>query len=194
VPGSNAGSSKILASLIVHTWMGLEELARPAAAGDPAATDELLRQLYTVVRKQIFFQIADRALAEDATQETMIALHRGLPRFRGDANPRTWAIAIAVRIARKLRHKAERYVADPELDIAIFDTDATGAAELAMLQNALATLAPKKREAFIVMGILELSAEEAGRALGTFANTAASRFRHARAELEELLRRRGETA
>jgi RNA polymerase sigma-70 factor (ECF subfamily) len=172
--------------------MALEELARLAAAGDPAATDELLRHLYTVVRKHIFFQIADRALAEDATQETMIALHRGLPRFRGDANPRTWAIAIAVRIARKLRNKAQRYVTDPTLDVAIFDTDATGAAELAMLHRALATLAPKKREAFIVMGILELSAEEAGRALGTFANTAASRYRHARAELEELLRKRGD--
>ena len=151
------------------------------------AHEELLRELYAVVRKQIHFQIADAALAEDAVQETMIALHRGLPKFRGDASPKTWAITIAVRTARRLRRKAARYVAEPELDLEVFDTDATGAAELALLRRTLAKLAPKKREAFVVMGILELTAEEAGRALGTFANTAASRYRHARAELEELL-------
>lgn len=170
----------------------LVELARRARAGEAAASAALFRALYAVVRKHIHFQIADSALVEDAVQETMIALHRGLPRFRGEASPRTWAIAIAVRIARRIRRKHARYVVDAELDVAIFDTDATGAAELAMLQRALATLAPKKREAFVVMGILELSAEEAGKALGTFANTAASRYRHARAELEALLRRRGE--
>ena len=170
----------------------LRELARRVREGDPASAGELLRALYGVVRKQIHFQIADAALAEDAVQETMIALHRALPKFRGDASPKTWAIAIAVRIARRIRRRSERYVVDTELDIAVFDTDAAGAAELAMLRGALAELAPKKREAFVLMAIFELTAEEAGQALGTFANTAASRYRHARAELEQLLRRRGD--
>ena len=60
------------------------------------------------------------------------------------------------------------------------------------MRRALAALDPKKREAFVLMGIFELTAAEAGRALGTFANTAASRFRHARAELEAYLARRGD--
>jgi len=38
------------------------------------------------------------------------------------------------------------------------------------------------------MAIFELSAEEAARVLGTVANTAASRYRRARAELETRLR------
>jgi DNA-directed RNA polymerase specialized sigma24 family protein len=58
------------------------------------------------------------------------------------------------------------------------------AAELRVLQRALSTLTARKRDAFVVMAIFELTADEAGRVLGTFANTAASRFRHARAELE----------
>jgi RNA polymerase sigma-70 factor, ECF subfamily len=170
----------------------LAELARRAQLGDAGARDELFRRLYGVIGKQIHFQIRDPALAEDALQETMIALHRGLERFRGDASPRTWAITIAVRIARRMRRKHARYIADAELDVAIFDTDPDGAAELVLLRKLLDGLAPKKREAFVLMGILELSAEEAGRALGTFANTAASRYRHARAELEAHLARRGE--
>jgi DNA-directed RNA polymerase specialized sigma24 family protein len=58
-----------------------------------------------------------------------------------------------------------------------------------MLRRALAKLAPKKRDAFVLMAIFELTAAEAGRALGTFANTAASRFRHARAELAAIVSR-----
>jgi DNA-directed RNA polymerase specialized sigma24 family protein len=57
------------------------------------------------------------------------------------------------------------------------------------LQRALADLTPAKRDAFVLMAIFELSAEEAGRALGTFANTAASRYRHAKAELEARFRK-----
>ena len=180
---------------VTTSALELTALARRAQAGDAAATDELLRQLYAVVRKHIHFLVGAGPVADDAVQETLIALHRALPGFRGDASPRTWALTIATRIARRLRRREARYVAaDEPLEIAIFDTDQAGAAELALLHGALGTLAPRKREAFVLMGILELTADEAGRALGTFANTAASRFRHARAELEAHLRRRGEGA
>ena len=121
----------------------------------------------------------------------MIALHRGLAGYRGDgASPRTWALAIATRIAHRLRRREARYqlVDDGTVDVGVFDLAPAAAAELAVLQRALAALSPKKRDAFVLMAIFELSAEEAGRALGTFANTAASRFRHARAELEARFR------
>lgn len=170
----------------------LLELTRRAQGGERDATSALLRQLYDVVRRQIYYQLGAGALADDAVQEAMIALHRGLPKFRGDASPRTWATTIAARIAQRMRRKERRHGGDGdgEVEIAIFDTDLAGAAEMVLLRNALETLAPKKRDAFVMMGILELTAEEAGRALGTFANTVASRFRHARAELEEHLARR----
>jgi RNA polymerase sigma-70 factor (ECF subfamily) len=148
---------------------------------------ELLRQLYPVVRKQIHFLLGPGAVADDAVQETMIAVYRGLPKFRGDASVKTWAIAIAMRTARRVRRQNARHAGEEEAEIAVFDTDQTGAAELVMLQRALDVLSPKKREAFVLMGILELTAQEAGSALGTFANTAASRYRHACAELERSL-------
>lgn len=170
----------------------LGELARRAQAGDGRARHELLVELYGAVRKHVYLVIGAGAIGDDAVQETMIALHRGLAGFRGDkASPRTWALAIATRIARKLRRREARYqlVDEGTVDVGVFDLAPGPAAELAMLQRALATLSPKKRDAFVLMAIFELSAEEAGRALGTFANTAASRFRHARAELEARFRK-----
>lgn len=169
------------------TAIDLAELARQARNGDAAARDALLRELYTVVRKHIYFTIGGGPLAEDAVQETMIAMYRGLPGFRGDAHPRTWAITIATRTAHKLRRREARHVIVEDLDAEVFDLDQAAAAELVMLRRALAGISEKKREAFILMSILELTAQEAGKVLGTFANTAASRDRHARAELETIL-------
>ncbi len=165
----------------------LAALARRANQGDVRARDELLRALYVPVRKHVGFVVGGGQLAEDIVQDTMIALYRGLASFRGEAHPRTWALTIATRVARKATKKNARWVPTDDLDTAVFDTDASAAAELVMLQRALARIAPKKREAFVLMSLLELTAEEAGAALGTFANTAASRNRHARAELEALL-------
>jgi RNA polymerase sigma-70 factor (ECF subfamily) len=168
----------------------LGALARRAQAGDTAARHELLVELYGAVRKHIYLIIGSGAIADDAVQETMIALHRGLAQFRGDrASPKTWALAIATRTAYRLRRREARYqlVEEGTVDVGVLDVAPRDAAELAMLQRALATLPAKKRDAFVLMAIFELSAEEAGQALGTFANTAASRYRHARAELEALL-------
>ena len=150
-------------------------------------TKDLLRELYPVVRKQVHFLLGPGGPVDDAVQETMIAIHRGLPKFRGESSVKTWACRIAVRTARRLRARESRLVPSEDADMAIFDTDQTGAAELVMLRSALEVLTPKKREAFVMMGILELTAEEAGKALGTFANTAASRYRHACSELTKYL-------
>ena len=172
-------------------------LARQAQAGDRAARHALFIELYGAVRKHVYLILGGGAIADDAVQETMIALHRGLAGFRGDtASPRTWALAIATRTARRLRRRESRYqlVDDGTVDAGVFDLAPAAAAELAVLRRALAILNPKKRDAFVLMAIFELSAEEAGRALGTFANTAASRFRHARAELEARFTKLDESA
>jgi RNA polymerase sigma-70 factor (ECF subfamily) len=178
-----------------ETWVPSSELAalaQRAQSGDAAARHELLVELYRSVRKHVYLVIGAGPIAEDAVQETMIALDRGLAAFRGDASPRTWALAIATRTARRLRRRESRYqlVEDGIADTAIFDLAPAASAELAVLQRALATLAPKKRDAFVLMAIGELTAEEAGAALGTFSATAASRYRHARTELKQYFERR----
>jgi RNA polymerase sigma-70 factor (ECF subfamily) len=163
----------------------LAELARDAVT-DPHARDALLRELYTTVRKHVFFTIGGGALADDAVQETMIALYRGLPKFRGEANPRTWALTIASRTALRVRRREARHVPVEEIDAQVLDRDPMAAAELVLLGRALDNISEKKRDAFVLMSLLELTADEAGEALGIPANTAASRDRHARSELETV--------
>jgi RNA polymerase sigma-70 factor (ECF subfamily) len=170
----------------------LAALAKRAQSGDVVARHELLVELYRAVRKHVYLVIGAGPIADDAVQDTMIALDRGLAAFRGEASPRTWALAIATRTARRLRRRESRYelVEAGVADAIVFDLSPVASAELAILQRALATLAPKKRDAFVLMAIGELTAEEAAGALGTFAATAASRYRHARAELKDYFERR----
>jgi RNA polymerase sigma-70 factor, ECF subfamily len=164
----------------------LAALARRAQAGELAARDELLRALYQAVRKHVYFMIGGGPLAEDAVQETMIAMLQGLPGFRGDASPRTWALTIATRTALRIRRRDQRQVPTDELDPVVFDVELEAAGQVVLLRRALARLTDKKRDAFVLMSLLELTAEEAGAALGVPASTAASRDRHARAELAAL--------
>jgi RNA polymerase sigma factor (sigma-70 family) len=169
----------------------LRQLARQAQAGDPAAGRELWVELYGAVRRHVHVMLGPSAITDDAVQDTMIALYRGLARFRGDvASPRTWALAIATRIAWRLRRKETRYlpVDDGTMDARVLVPALPANTELATLRSALAALTDDKRDVVILMAIFELSAEEAGRVLGTLPNTAASRYRRARAELEARLR------
>ncbi len=158
---------------------GLAQIAKL----DATARQQLLVELYKLVRKHLAMMLGSAADCEDAVQESMIAIHRALPTFRGEANPKTWALTIATRVGSKIRRKAGRYVPTENVGIDIA-SPFSNPADLAALQRGLATLVPKKRDAFVLMEIFELSAKEAAQVLGTFANTAASRHRHARDELQ----------
>ena len=199
VPSTRSSSSKIILVTargcidpLVMTGAELAALARQAQIGDPVAREQLLVELYEPIRKHIYLMLGSDALVEDAVQDTMTALYRGLAGFRGDtASPKTWALAIATRVAHRLCAREARYqlVEDGTADVGMFDLAPAAAAEFAMLQRALATLTPKKRDAFVLMAIFELSAEEAGEVLEIPANTAASQYRSARAELHARFKR-----
>ena len=50
----------------------------------------------------------ERALAEDALQDTFLEVYKGLARFRGEAQLGTWIYRIALRTALRLRARHAR--------------------------------------------------------------------------------------
>ena len=50
-----------------------------------------------------FAYLHDRALAEDAVQETFVKAYRKLDQFQGKANVKTWLSSIAVNCCRDIR-------------------------------------------------------------------------------------------
>lgn len=69
-----------------------------AQRGDSVALARLLQQHYLSVKKYLVTVTADRALAEDLTQETMIRAIQRVGQYGGRAKFSTWLIAIATHL------------------------------------------------------------------------------------------------
>ena len=69
-------------------------------AGDRAAQTELVRRYHGRLLRQAFEILHDRALAEDAVQDTCLVALTRLDRFEGRASLLTWLTGIVINRAR----------------------------------------------------------------------------------------------
>ena len=125
--------------------------------------------------------------AEDALQETFIAVARALPSFLGDASVQTWVHRIAIRVALKLR--ARRRPQD-ELSDQLPDAATDPIADRAdadELSYALRSLSFEHRVVLSLFAVSGLTHAEIAETLGVPEGTVWSRLHHAKRKLGELL-------
>lgn len=174
-----------------------QRLVAAAQAGDRRALERLLRthqpQIHAVCRR-ITGNDTD---ALDATQEALIAVVRGLPRFDGRAKFSTWAYRIATNACLdELRRRKRRPVVGlPEHDGTALDLidsstpdpgDSVG--DRQEVDEALARLAPDFRVAVVLRDLCQLDYAEIAEVLEIPAGTVRSRIARGRAQLADLLR------
>ena len=109
------------------------ELVTAAQAGDRAAMEALLRRHYDRINALCRRITGSEADGADATQEALIAVVKGLPRFDGRAQFSTWAYRVATNVCLdELRRQRRRPVtsfgdgdhaaaADPMDDVPLLD-------------------------------------------------------------------------
>jgi RNA polymerase sigma-70 factor, ECF subfamily len=86
-----------------------DELVAAAQSGDRAALDTLLRRHLDLIHAVCSRLAGNPADAADATQEALIAIVRGLPRFDQRAAPRTWMYRVATNACLdELRRRGRR--------------------------------------------------------------------------------------
>ena len=92
-------------------------LAR-AAAGDEAAFETLARRVLPRLRRWALARTGDPDEADEVVQETLIGMHRGLPRFQGAARLSTWLYRIMANAAnqRGRRNRPEPPDSEPEVE------------------------------------------------------------------------------
>ena len=157
--------------------------------------DALFAELRAPVYKLCFRMLGNRPEAEDATQETFLAVYRALPRFRGEASPRTWVYRIALRCALKLRAQRRGAAALGDDDGAALRSAAALRPEAALeardegrrLQAALASLPAEQRAVLSLSALEGVSHDEIAAILGIPAGTVGSRLHHARKKLMAAL-------
>ncbi len=69
-------------------------------AGDEAAFEALVTELYGTMLTVARTYVKDRAVAEEVVQETWLGVIRGLDRFEGRASLKTWILSILVNQAK----------------------------------------------------------------------------------------------
>ncbi|HXS27093.1 MAG TPA: sigma-70 family RNA polymerase sigma factor [Steroidobacteraceae bacterium] len=179
-----------------------EELLRRFAGGEAHAFEQLYRRHELKVFRYLLRNLQNRALAEDALQETWFAVARDAARYqpRG-ARFTTWLFTIAhhrmIDALRAARATVEWDTAEEGSSRVVDVRDGTAVAEpyaatvateqLGALLRALATLPEEQRQAFLLQQEAELSVEEIASVCGCAFEAAKSRLRYARSRLRELL-------
>ncbi|QXC62148.1 sigma-70 family RNA polymerase sigma factor [Aquihabitans sp. G128] len=183
---------------------GLDEaaLVRAAQAGDRRALDQLLRRVEPVITNVCRRIAGNEADAMDATQQALLAVVRGLPRFDGRSRLSTWTYRVATNACLdELRRRRRRPIVGlPELDGAVVEpTDparevGAAVADRLLVDDVLAALPEAYRSTVVLRELCNLEYPEIAEVLGVPVGTVRSRLARGRACVVDELARRADPA
>jgi RNA polymerase sigma-70 factor, ECF subfamily len=168
----------------------LTSLARAAGRGDQHALATFVQRTQGDVWR-FCAHLVDPAAADDLAQETYLRAIPALRRFRGDAQVRTWLLAIARRVCAAEIAVRSR---DRELGVRLAADPAAGFGQPPLPPGAqtavdllLSALDPDRRAAFVLTQLLGYSYAEAAAVCGCPVGTIRSRVARAREDLDAML-------
>ncbi|MEZ5410447.1 MAG: RNA polymerase sigma factor [Acidimicrobiales bacterium] len=179
----------------------VDELVERAKAGDHLAFEQLVRLTYTDTYTLAYRLVGDEEDARDVVQETYLRAHKGLKRFRGDAQFSTWLHRITANCAntylgRRGRHAHDLLPDDPVIADVNPQRDPEQRVGLGDLRDqlsaALLELPPKLRAVVVLRDIYDLPHETIADQLGITESAAKVRLHRARKRLRERLYPLGE--
>jgi RNA polymerase sigma-70 factor (ECF subfamily) len=171
-------------------------LVTAAQAGDTAALEQLLRRHYDRIHAVCRRIAGSTRDADDAAQEAMISIVRGLPRFDGRAQFSTWAYRVATNAAldelrRRKRRPALHVVGDdqaqPDPVDPLAERRLSGVADRMSIDAALDELPEEFRAAVVLRDVADLDYAEIAETLGVPVGTVKSRIARGRSQLAALL-------
>jgi RNA polymerase sigma-70 factor, ECF subfamily len=180
------------------------ELIRRVCTGEKEAFYDLVRPYERAVYMAAMSVLNNAADAEDVAQEAVLKAFKALPRFRAESKFSTWLIQITINEARLKLRKDRRHLYDsiddqqeseegdymPKdfADWREIPSESLQRKELReALTRALASLAPKYREVFIMRDVNHLSIEETAQALGISEANVKTRLLRARLQMRDAL-------
>jgi RNA polymerase sigma-70 factor (ECF subfamily) len=165
-------------------------LVEAARGGDRDALDRLLRRHYDRLHALCWRMTGGGADADDAAQEALMAIVRGLDRFDARARFTTWAYRVTVNACLdelRRRGRRPRPVADAELDRPATGPGPESAVDRVAIDGALQELAPDFRAAVVLRDLCGLDYTEIADVLGIPPGTVRSRIARGRADLARRL-------
>lgn len=165
-------------------------------------SEEFVRRYGTMVFNLALRLTGNRADAEDLAQDTLVKAMRGLPAFRGDADPGTWVYRITVNAWKNLlRSKGQGGVLRPlSLDAGngeepfevagpdpLPEASAEAAEKKRLIEAAMEVLTPEERAVLVLRDLDDRSYAEIAEILDIPLGTVKSRLARARDVLARKL-------
>ena len=174
--------------------MGVTDPTLAAArSGDRQAQERLLRELGDGWYRLSLGLLRDPQQAADATQETALRFLTQLPEFRGESQLRTWSMGIAINVVREVRRRRRPAMElRDEADIVPSGEKLPGASleqreDVERLNEALANLPERQREAVVLRFFEELSTEQTASVMQCAVGTVKATLHQALRRLRENL-------
>ncbi|HXO18593.1 MAG TPA: RNA polymerase sigma factor [Thermoanaerobaculia bacterium] len=171
-------------------------LARRAAAGQPAAWDEIISRYGQKLWNLAFHFAGTAAEAEDLTQEIFLRLHQSLGRYRGESPLAAWALKLSRNLCidhyrRSRRERRSTVVSDEVLrQLPAADdpqAEAQARQQLRAVYGALEEMTEDMAEVVLLCDLQGFRLEEAAVYLEVPLGTVKSRLHRARLDLMERL-------
>jgi RNA polymerase sigma-70 factor, ECF subfamily len=174
------------------------ELLAAVVRGDGDALDAWYRREHPVVHRLCTGFLADAAEADDATQDALLRLLDGLPRFDAGQDWARWRNTVVLNHCRdRLRRRQARSRAEDEgarlarpAVLPAPDDVASGREVRAVLMAALEELSPREREVFVLRDLEAHDTAEVAAALGIGESSVRSLLALAHRRLRRLLEER----
>ena len=161
------------------------------------APDPVLEQTFTKLvnthqtslLRMCYLNLHDSGLAEDAVQETFVKAYRALPAFRGDSDPKTWLMRIAINTCRDmqrgswLKHISRTVTLDQ-----LAEPSETFSDDALAVNLEIARLPAKLRETVLLYYYQNMKTEEIADALGIAVSSVSERLKRAREKLRTALK------
>jgi len=172
----------------VETEDVLVPLARRALSGDRSALDDLVAELEPLVVRTVRLIVGSGSwAAEDAAQEALLDVVRGIGRLRAPEAVRTWALRVAstraVKVARRERYLALRVTPRIAPELAAEAVEPRSGA----LKEAFDRLPPRMRATAVLRLYVGLSEAETAEVLDCSLGTVKSNLYDARKRLAASL-------
>ena len=158
------------------------------------ALTRMIDQYQVALLQMCFMYLHDKALAEDAVQETFLKAYKSMAAFRGECSEKTWLMRIAVNTCRDMKRGAWfRYIdrrVTPE-DIAPIPVQTVEDYDAEELAQAIVKLPCKHKEVVLLYYYQDMTMREIADTLGIAVSSVSGRLKQACAKLRKVLEKEG---
>ena len=154
----------------------------------------LIDQHQAVLLQICYMYLHDRAMAEDAVQETFLKAYRSMAAFRGECSEKTWLTRIAINTCRDMRrsawfrHTDRRLTPEDMAPIPVQPVEDYDAEELA---QAIVKLPAKYKEVILLYYYRDMTMKEIAKALDIAVSSVSGRLKQACSRLRKVLEKEG---